>query len=332
MSVVRPVTREAPGGYPEESIGSIMSIDVLKALGTDSLRDILHVIADRSWDDVQYVYVTDRDEKLTGVVDLSAFAKADLSVHLEELMEKPRVTVRPESDQETAVVQAIKHDVTAVPVVDDDHRFIGAVTPRKIIDVMHQEHLEDALLASGIRGRGSHILRLATSRYREVLFSRAPWLIFGAVVGLGLGLLASLFERTLQETVALAFFIPVVAYIADSVGTQAEAITVRALATLNIKSRMYMMRELIIGLLLGVMLGALGWVGALLISRSFDIAMVVGLSLFAASTIASVLASLIPITLKAMHVDPALGAGPIATALQDVISVLIYFLFAMALL
>lgn len=197
---------------------------------------------------------------------------------------------------------------------------------------MHEEHLEDALLASGIRGSGSHILRLATSRYREVLKARAPWLVFGAAVGLGLGLIASMFEATLKESVAVAFFIPVVAYIADSVGTQAEAITVRALATLKIKSGTYMLRELIIGMLLGIMLGAIGLGGAWLISGSLRIGIVVGLSLFAASTIASVLASLIPIALQAMKIDPALGSGPIATALQDVISVLIYFLFALALL
>lgn len=324
----------APGGlreYPEETIGDIMSPEVLTARQTDDIGGVLRSIAARCWDDIQNVYVTNGQGKLVGVVDLSRVTSMDTSVRLDEVMVKPAVTAHPGADQEEAIFLAIKHDVTAVPVVEDGH-FLGAVTPGTLIDVMHQEHLEDALIASGIRGRGSHILRLATSRYREVLSSRAPWLVFGAIVGLGLGFIASLFEKTLQESVAVAYFIPVVAYIADSVGTQTEAITVRALATLKIKSGIYMVRELVIGLLLGVMLGAMGFAGAWLISGSSRIGLVVALSLFAASTIASVLASLIPLILMALHMDPALGAGPIATALQDVLSVLIYFTFAMLLL
>lgn len=318
--------------YPDESAGSRMTSNVLTASETDSLGDVLKSIAKQSWEDVRYAYVTGMRNKLVGVVDLSRSEGAEADASMRELMADPKTTIHACDDQEKAVLLAIKHDVTAVPVIDDHHVFLGALTPREIIDIMHEEHLEDALLSSGIRGRGSHILRLATSRYREVVRARAPWLIFGAAVGLGLGAIASAFERTLQESVALAFFIPVVAYIADSVGTQAEAITVRALATLKIRSRTYMLRELVVGLLLGVMLGLIGLAGAWVISRSFDIALVVGLSLLAASTIASVLASLIPISLKALGIDPALGSGPLATALQDVLSVLIYFMFAVIIL
>jgi magnesium transporter len=141
-----------------------------------------------------------------------------------------------------------------------------------------------------------------------------------------------MFENTLQESVAVAYFVPVVAYIADSVGTQSEAITIRALATQKVKFVSYTLRELVIGLGLGVMLGALGAVGAAIIGRSLALGLVVGLSLLAASTIAAVLASVVPIVFKMLGKDPALGSGPIATALQDVISVLVYFIFATLLL
>ncbi len=318
--------------YPDESIGSIMSTKVLTAGKGETLENVFELVRQSAWDDIQYVYVTGENGELEGMVDLSSFSEAQLSSKMSELMKKPKVTANPNADQETAVIMAIEHDVNCVPVVNHSGSFLGAITSRKIIDIMHQEHLEDALIGSGMRGRGSHILKLATSRYTEVVSSRAPWLIFGSAVGLLLGYIGSRFEHTLSENVAVAFFVPVIAYVADSVGTQAEAIAVRSLAIARVKSAGYLFRELIVGLILGIMLGAFGWAGAFLISRSYTIALIVGLSLFAASTIASVLASLIPITLKALGRDPALGSGPLATALQDVISVLIYFIFAMILL
>lgn len=332
MQVLRATSEKSTNTFPAESVGSILSTDVLTTTQDHKLSDILKDIATISWDDIRYAYVLDKSRKLVGIVDLARSSKSHADASVRELMMAPAVTVHPHADQEKAVLLTIKSDVTALPVVDSDGTFLGAVLARKVIDVMHQEHLEDALLASGIRGHGSHILKLATSRYKEVVKARLPWLIFGAAAGVGLGLIASLFEKTLQESVALAYFVPVVAYIADSVGTQSEAITVRALATLKIKPGSYILREFVVGLVLGMILGIMGGVGAILISGSFGIGLVVAVSLLFASTIASVLASLTPITFKALGKDPALGSGPLATALQDIISVLVYFAVAVVLL
>lgn len=318
--------------YPAESVGSIMATNVLIAHPTQTLTDILHKIATETWDDIQYTFVVDSHNLLVGIVDMAQFARGHNSMQIRDFMTEPPATIRPNADQEKAVHIAIANDITAVPVVDKQGIFLGAVVAGKIIDVMHVEHLEDALLASGIRKRGSNILKLAKSRYTDVVATRAPWLIFGAIAGLGLGFIVSIFEETLAKNVAIAFFIPVVAYIADSVGAQSQTITVRALATLKLKRAHYIFRELVIGLMLGVILGGIGVLGATLISQSISVGLIVGLSLFAACTTASILASTIVLTLKALGKDPALGGGPIATAFQDIISVLIYFAFATTLL
>jgi magnesium transporter len=188
-------TREIQSNqYPPDSAGSILSTNVLITRKTHELKDVLKTIADNSWDDIQYAYVLD-GKHLIGVVYLARFSKAETRVRVSGLMTTPAVTVHPHDDQEKAVLLAIEHDVTAVPVVTVEGEFLGAITASTIIDVMHQEHLEDALLATGIRGRGGHILKLATSRYGEVVRSRAPWLVVGTVVGLGLGLISSLLKR-----------------------------------------------------------------------------------------------------------------------------------------
>lgn len=309
-----------------------MSSRVLVASPNQNLKDILHKIATEDWDDIQYTYVVDHNKLLVGVLDMAKFTRGHNGNAIRDYMTEAVATIRPNADQEKAVHLAIANDITAVPVVDKQGVFLGAVVASEIIDVMHTEHLEDALLSSGIRKRGSSILKLAKSRYADVVATRAPWLIFGATAGLGLGFIVSIFEETLSKNVAIAFFIPVVAYIADSVGAQSQTITVRALATLKIKRAHYIFRELVIGLMLGVILGGIGLLGGALISQSVSVGVVVGLSLFAACTTASVLASTIVLTLKALGKDPALGGGPIATAFQDIISVLIYFAFAVSLL
>ncbi len=307
-----------------------MSTAVPACTRTNTLGEILHHMASKQWDSISNVYVLDIHHRLLGFIDMAALIRSDHSTTAEHLMQPAALYLHPNADQEKAVFMAVKDDVIGIPVVNDDGQFVGAVTAHRIIDIMHDEHIEDALLSSGIRRsrEGSQMAKLVTERTGLIVRSRAPWLLVGLVAGLGLGLISSLFETSLKESIALAYFIPVVAYIADSVGTQSEAITVRALATLKINYVSYLFKEVLVGVVLGVIVGVLGGLGSVLISQSRDIGLVVGLSLFVASTVAALLAALIPILFTAHHKDPALGSGPLATALQDVISVMIYFLFA----
>lgn len=319
-----------PNTYAAESIGSIMSLDVPIFTEDIPLHDMLHHITKKSWDSIRNAYIVDDEGRLLGVIDLASLIHPDHAAKASELMKTVTDVLHPDEDQEKAVFLAVKDNDVVLPVVDSRHVLLGAVTARNIIGVMHSEHIEDALLASGVRkvGRGLQIAKLATARTGLIVKLRTPWLVVGLTAGLGLGLISSFFEDSLQKTVALAYFIPVVAYIADSVGTQSEAIAVRALATMKVKYTAYLLKEFLVGITLGALVGVMGMVGAFIIGRSLMLGVVVGLSLFVASTIAAVLAALIPIAFKARGKDPALGSGPLATALQDVISVVIYFLFA----
>ena len=318
--------------YEPESVGSIMTTNIPTCKPNDTFGQILHFLSTKSWDSIRNVYVTDSSARLLGFIDMAIVIQSDPKKTAGTLMRPAKIFLRPDDDQEKAVFIAVKDDLVGIPVVDEAGKFLGAVTAHTIIDVMHQEHIEDALLTAGIRGESSNIVKLASERTSLVVKSRAPWLIIGLVVGLGLGLISSWFEESLQKTVAIAYFIPVVAYIADSVGTQSEAIAVRALATLKLDYWKYLFKELLVGLTLGLLMGVLGGLGAVLISKSIEIGVVVGLALFVASAVASVLASLLPIVFKLVGKDPALGSGPVATALQDVISVVIYFLFAITII
>lgn len=318
--------------YPDESVGSIMSTAIPTCRIDDSLSDILHSLSVKEWVSIRNVYVVDKQKKLLGVIDLARLIQSDHKVKAHAIMQASLLYLHPEADQEKAVFMAVKEDVVTMPVIDHEGHLLGAVTAHTIIDIMHAEHIEDSLLTAGMRRGKSKIFKLATERTGLIVKARAPWLIFGLAVGLGLGLISSFFEAKLQEVVALAYFIPVVAYIADSVGTQTEAIAVRALATMKVGIGRYLAKELLVGLVLGATMGVLGGLGAWFISQSAGIGLVVALSLFCASSLAAVLAAAIPIIFRAVGKDPALGSGPLATALQDVISVVIYFIFALIIL
>ena len=315
--------------YEPESIGSIMSTKIPTCRPNDNFSQILHNLSTKSWDAIRNVYVVDENKKLLGFIDMATTVQPDSGVSGETWMQPAKVFLLPDEDQEKAVFLAVKNDIVTIPVINEDGQLLGAIAANTIIDVMHQQHIEDALLTAGIRGKGTSIVKLASERTGLIVKSRIPWLIIGLLVGLGLGLISSWFEESLQKSIALAYFLPVVAYIADSVGTQSEAIAVRALATLKLAYWRYLLNELFVGIILGSLLGIIGGLGAMLISKSVEIGVVVALSLFVASTIASILASLLPIVFKVLGKDPALGSGPLATALQDVISVVIYFLFAL---
>lgn len=169
---------------------------------------------------------------------------------------------------------------------------------------------------------------LVNAKFWDLIKIRFPWLI----IGLGGGLLASLvvshFELNLRQTVALAFFIPVIAYMSDAIGTQTETVFIRALSNLKFNIGKYIVREIIVGATLGSAFGFLAGVFAYFLANSVAVGAIVGLSLFLSMTIATGLACATPIILRGFKQDPAVGSGPFTTALQDVVSLTIYFFIA----
>lgn len=314
--------------YAPESAGGLMIRSVPTSKRTDTVSDVMFHLSHKDWANVHAVYVLSEDQVLLGILPIARLLGANGNEAVDGLMVKPKLTMHPNADQEKVVINAIKADVESVPIVDDNKRFLGVVLADKIIDVLHAEHLEDFLRSTGIRGKGSHILELATSNLFHIVLARLPWLIVGVSAGLGLGIIASRFQGSLQEDIALAFFIPVIAYVADSVGTQTETIFIRAWAVLKINPITYILKELLVGVIMGIILGTIGGFGAIVISGTPLIGVVVGISLFIAITLATVLACLVPMTFKALGKDPALGSGPLATVLQDSISLLVYFVIA----
>jgi len=319
----------------EPTIGGITSRAVPTCQPEATPSAVRAQLRGEAYDSTATIYVCEgvgEGQRLVGRLDSTDLLQSTDVSSVGAVMEPVRAVLHPDANREDAVLLAIETDRTEIPVIESDGRFLGAVTAQAIIDTMHQEHLEDVLRRAGVRHTGEQISDIASERVRDALRNRIPWLLFGLVAGLGLSVISSQFEATMRETIALAFFPPVVAYIADSVGTQSEAIAIRAFALREVEYGAYLRRELGVGVVVGGVLGILGGSGAVVIRGSISIGVVVGLSLFISSAAATVLASLIPIGFIVVGVDPALGSGPLATALQDGLSLMIYFLFAVVLL
>lgn len=315
-----------------ETAGGLMRTIVPVAHHTSTVEKIIELISKQKWDDIHFVYIVTTDHKLIGLVPLTLILTSPKTKTMGDLMIKPLITLTPEIDQERVVIDAIRLDIEQVPIIDHEGKFLGAVLSDKIIDVLHSEHLEDLLRSSGIRGKGSVILELAKGRLLHTVKARMPWLFVGLAIGLGLSVVSSRFEGSLQKNIALAYFIPVIAYVADSVGTQSETIFIRAVTVLKLNLLLYLVKEFFIGSIIGIILGTIGGIGGAVIAHSIKIGEVVGVSLLAAITVAAVLACITPICFNAFKKDPALGSGPLTTAIQDLISISIYFFVASLLL
>lgn len=154
---------------------------------------------------------------------------------------------------------------------------------------------------------------------------RLPWLLVGLLGGMIASRLVAGFEEALAQHISLAFFLPVIVYMSDAVGSQTETIYVRNASKGKLSLWVYLGKELVVGLVLGVIFGILLWAFALLWLQDTQIAFTIGLAMFVNIVIAPVLGVIVPAILQREHSDPALGSGPFTTILQDIISLLIYF-------
>jgi magnesium transporter len=169
------------------------------------------------------------------------------------------------------------------------------------------------------------IIKFNTMRLVKV---RLPWLLVGLVGGMMATLIVRHFEGALLEKLALAFFIPVIVYMSDAVGTQTETLFIRALAIERINFKKYLAKEIIVGFLLGLALGVLLFIYSMVVFNDTDVSFIVGISITISSVCSVIVATIVPLVLRRFGKDPAIGAGPFTTIVQDILALLIYFAVA----
>jgi magnesium transporter len=271
---------------------------------------------------VELVLVVAEDGHLAGVVPMAQlFAAGEVS--LEQVMQRDYPRVNPETDQERAASLALHHRVDALAVVDTDGHALGMMPAQALMQVLRREHVEDLHVLAGIQRETSKARHAIEDPPLRRVRHRLPWLL----VGLGGSALATAamagFESTLNAHIAVAFFVPAIVYLADAIGTQSEAVAVRGLSLTRAGVRHLLGGELRTGMAIGATLGLTSFL-PVWYAYGLQLAGAVATAIFAAGTVAAALGLLLPWWIARSGRDPALGSGPLATVVQDILSLLVY--------
>ncbi|MGD9658382.1 MAG: magnesium transporter [Methylocystis sp.] len=281
------------------------------------------------FDDASHVFVLGDDSRLCGVVAIRDLLGAAETTALQDIARAADIYSVPyNADREDAASVAIRSGLSILAVCDAEGRFLGAVPARALMTILRDEHLEDLHHMVGILDKSESAKdALTAAPHRRALY-RLPWLLVGMAGSAAATAMMSRFEAALSAHIAVAFFIPAIVYLADSVGTQSEVVVVRGLSLTDSALLPLFAGELGTGALLGSMLGCLAFPIVWFFFSSVGLAATVGISLAVASTIATAFGFLMPWIFARLGYDAALGSGPVATVVQDTFSLMTYFIVA----
>jgi magnesium transporter len=303
--------------YPESSAGRVMTTSFValdqKMTGQEAIES-LRSLGDGS-EAVLYLYVVDEQRALVGVVPIRRLVSAPPDRHISEMMIPDPVSVNADDDQEEVARIVARFDLLAVPVTDIDGRMLGLITVDDVIDVITEEATEDIYPLAGLTEADRVFVPAHESIQR-----RLPWMLLNLGTCFAAAWVVGLFERTIEQVVSLAVFMPVVAGMGGNGGTQALTVITRAIALGEIEFSSGFraaMKELAVGLTLGIAMGLVSAGIALLWHGNPTLGIALFFSMILTLSVAGLLGAAVPLALKALRMDPALGSGVIVTTFTD---------------
>jgi len=313
--------------YPPDSAGGIMTpafVAVSRdATATEAIAAIRRLVD--SAETVSYIYVIDEERHLLGVLSLYRLLLSPPSTPVVELIAPTTIRVRATADQEVAARLLTDRNLLAIPVVDDEDHLLGIITEDDVADVLLEEAAED-------------IERLGGSQPLEVPYrlaslpllvrKRLPWLLLLFVAGAYTGTVMQAFQQELAQTVALAFFIPLLIGTGGNIGSQTVTLIVRSMALGEVTLRdiaWIIWKEIRVGLALGAIMAVIAFGRAALLGVGNDISAVVAVAILAISLWSATVAATLPLILRRVGVDPAVVSAPLITTLVDGTGLVIYF-------
>jgi magnesium transporter len=307
-----------------EIVASHLVEGAARARPDETAGDVLARLVEEKPASVELVLVVDGGGRLQGVVPIGKLFGSEAKTPLAQIVSPTFPRVPADMDQEHAASLALHHGVDALPVVDAQGRPLGVMPSQALLQVLRREHVEDLHRLAGIKreaARARHAIEDPPLRRAR---HRLPWLLVG-LAGSALATAAmAAFESTLSTTIAVAFFVPGIVYLADAIGTQTEAIAVRRLSLTHAGLAHLLGGELRTGMLLGAILGLASFFPVWLAFGDLRLAAAVATAIFAAGIMAAGLGLLLPWWIARTGRDPAFGSGPLATVIQDVLSLLVY--------
>jgi magnesium transporter len=311
--------------HSPESAGGIMAKEVAVCSQDvtcgDAVAGLRHTDED-DLEEIHFVFVVDDEGRLTGRLPLVRLLLTRPAARVRDVMEADPLYVEVGLDQEEVASFFRIHDLISVPVVDDQRRLVGKITADDVLDVMEEEATEDISRLAGVS-----VEEFGEQSSFRVARSRLPWLL-GALFGqMGAVMVMSHFEQSLQATVALAFYTPMIMGTAGNIGIQTSSVVVRGLATGEVDFfhlGRHLMREMGTAVVTGVAVAVAIFLLSLVISGQTSLSLVLGVSMLLVILFAAMAGSGIPLLLHRFGIDPAVATGPFITTANDIFSMLIY--------
>jgi magnesium transporter len=316
-------------GYPEESVGRLMTPDYIAVRPEWTIQRALEHVRGRGRDSetVDVLYVVDSSWKLLDALDLRRFILSDPNRTVADIMDTSFVALSAFDDREIAVQAMQRYDLPALPVVDSSGVLVGIVTFDDVMDVAEAETTEDFHKTAAVAPiRGSYRNAPLFSLYRK----RIGWLVVLVFANIFSGAAIATFEDTIAAAVALVFFLPLLIDSSGNAGSQAATLMVRALAMGDVKVSDWaalLGKELLVAAALGVTM-ALAVSGIGVIRGGPEVGLVVAMTMLLVVMVGSVIGTVLPFLLSKLGLDPATASAPLITSLSDISGVLIYFSLA----
>lgn len=316
-------------GYPEGSVGRVMSPEVVTVPESTPVSEILKVVKRKGKDaeTIDVLAVVDRARKIVGVVNLSQVVMAPEDLTAGDLADSsaPTLTVTENAERASRLVQETNN--LGLVVVDSEDRVLGVLTVDDALEVIEAADTEDVARQAATLPFTGHYLSASPLRLAGL---RVVWLLVLIVAATLTVSVLQLFETSLEAVTSLALFIPLLVGTGGNVGAQAATSAVRALAIGEVRpsdALRVAWRESSVGLLLGIVLGVLAFIAGWIVA-GMAVGIVVGSSVVIVCIWAATIGSLMPLMARALNIDPAVISAPLVTTLVDATGLLIYFLMA----
>lgn len=320
--------------YPEDSAGSIMTTEYASLEIDDTVEEAFGRIRKRGLtkETIYTIYITDKENILCGVISVKELLLADADAKMKDIMEDNVISVNTSVDKEEVAKMFDKYDFLAMPVVDNDNRLVGIVTVDDAMDVLSEENEEDfEKMAAMAPSEEDYMKESVFQQYKN----RIVWLLVLMLSSIVTGKIITNYENAFAAVPLLVSFIPMIMDTGGNCGSQASTMVIRALATdeISIKDIFKVwFKEVRIAILVGVTLALVNGARIAIQYHNVSLACVIGGTLFFTAILAKSLGCILPITAKALKLDPAYMASPMITTIVDACSLAIYFNIALMLM
>lgn len=304
--------------YPEDTAGGIMGDEYTTLDARSTIGDALDRLREpeRSQHPVSYLYVTDPEERLVGVVSFRDLVLNEPNTSLSEVTNRQVTRLIVSDDQEEIARQFEHYHYLALPVVDESDRLVGVVEANDALEIAQEEATEDMQLMVGLSGE-----ERALTPWHRSIGRRLPWLYVNLTTAFAAAMVVSAFEETIAQWTVLAIFLPIIAGQGGNAGMQTLTIIIRdiALGELNPgDGRKALIKELCIALVNGIAIGLVVGLISFLWKGNPTLGWVVGIAMVMTQLTAALAGVLIPLTLRAIRVDPALASSIFLTTATDI--------------